>query len=186
MEEQTKEQGLQNIASVVTTFDSKTYIERIKSDIKEGRVDPLAAFIVVKRMFKVGEDILQDKEIKAIALAEAEKHLSANTKTFSLYSATISKAATYTWYDFTECGHPVLEQLKKIEEEVKLRIKLLEDELKLLILSDSAQMTLGVKDDTKTIKVEKIPFLRWEDTEDEVVVRAPQKMQQIGLKFNKV
>lgn len=183
---QSKEESLQNIASTITVFDSKVYIEGIRSKILGGEVNPLAAFTIVKRMAKVGEEILQDKEIKKLALNEAEKHLSGNQKTFQLYSATISKAATYTYYDFKECNHPVLEALKSIEEEVKIRIKQIEDELKLLILSDQAQVSLGIKEDTKTIKVEKIPFIKWEETEDEVVVKAPQKIQQIGLKFNKI
>jgi len=181
-----KEQALQNITSTIEVFNTKDYIEKIKKAMIEGEVNPLSAFVVVKRMSKVGEEILKDKELKKLALEEAEKHLSGTQKTFNLHSANISKGVTYTWYDFSECNHPVLNQLYSIQKEVKERISLIEEELKLLILNEKQQMTLGVGADSKTIKVEKVPFLKWEDNEDEVTVFPPQKIQDVGLRFNKI
>lgn len=181
-----QETALQDISNLITTFDAKAYINHIKSNIIEGNVNPLSAFTIVKRMAKVSEEILQDSEIKKLANDEADKHLAGNQKTFTLHGATISKAATYTWYNFNECGHPVLDQLKVIEKEVKERIKLLEDELKLLIIPESKQHTLGVGMDTKTIVIDKIPVITWIDTEDQVIVQAPIKHQTIGLKYNKI
>lgn len=185
-DELNQEKELQNIANVITTFDAKSYIDKIITSIKSGNINPLSAFTIVKRMAKVSEEILKDKEVKKLAIDEANKYLGGNQKTFQLHGATISKAATYTWYDFSECNHPVLDELYKIQNEVKDRIKLLEDELKLLIVPETKQATLGVGMDTKSIVVESIPFLKWEQTEDQVVVHAPKKNQDIGLKYMKI
>ena len=186
MEENKQETNLQNISNLITTFDSKSYMANIKSNVIEGNVNPLAAFTVLKRMAKVSEELLKDTEIKKLANDEADKHLSGSQKTFTLHGATISKAATYTWYDFDGCGHTVYDELKKIKLEVEERMKLMEEELKLLIVPESKQHTLGVGMDTKSIIIERIPTLTWLDTEDQITVQAPVKHQTIGLKFMKI
>lgn len=180
------EEQVENLASTIVTFDSKSYIETIKNNIKNGEVNPLSAMIIVKRMAKVSEEVLKDDEVKKLALDEAEKYLGANTKTFQLHCATISKAATYTWYDFKSCNHPVLEALELVIAEATAHKKRIEEELKLLIPPEFGKAAFGVMNDTKPIKVEHIPFLKWEETEDEVTVQAPVKRQTIGLKFNKI
>lgn len=181
-----QDQGLQNIANIITTFDSKAYIQKIKDGIINGEVNALSAFTIVKRMAKVSEEVLKDENVKKAANDEADKHLSGNQKSFTLHGATICKAATYTYYNFSECNHPVWNELKKIETEVKDRLKLLEEELKLLIIPDNKQHTLGIGLDSKSIVVESMPFLKWEANEDQVVVNAPKKIQQMGLKYMKI
>lgn len=180
-----KEQQLIQSTSDIIKFDSKSFVEQIKKNVLSGNIDPLAAFTVIKRMNKVSEEILKDNEIKTLAENEADKYLVGSAKKFDFYGANISKRTTYTWYDFSECGHPVLEQLYQIQKEVKESIKLLEDELKLLIKPEG-KMTLGIENTDKQIVVNKIPFLKWEDTDDQVTVKAPQKISQIGLFFNKI
>lgn len=175
------------LVSATVPFSSKSFIESIKTAIKEGNVNPLAIYTVLKRNNKVAEEIFEDKEISAIVLNEAEKYLSGNQKSFKLYGATICKMAVHTWYDFSGCGHPVLDELYKIRQEVEARIKALEEELKLLIPKETkGQMSFGIQGDTKTIVVEKMPFLRFEDSDDQVVVQAPKKIQREGLKFMKI
>lgn len=178
---------ISSLVKVTTAFDSKNFIETIKSVIKEGNADPLAVYTVLKRMAKVAEEIFDDKEISTIVLNEADKYLSGSQKSFKLYSATICKMAVHTWYDFSACGHPVLDELYKIKKEVEIRIKALEEELKLLIPKETkGQIGFGILPDTKQIVVDKIPFLKWEETDDQVVVQAPKKIQKEGLKFMKI
>ena len=184
---QTSSEEVNALMKVGTPFDSKQYIEGIKHSIKEGLVDPLAVYTVLKRMNKISEEIFKDKDIKDIVNNEADKHLSGNTKTFNLYSATITKMAVYTTYDFKGCGHPVLDELYKIQEEVKERIKNIEEELKLLIpKTDNTKIGFGIEDSGKAIIVENIPELVLVNSGETVRVQAPQKIQQIGLKFMKI
>lgn len=174
------------LIKVSTPFNSKDYIGKIKELILGGHVDPLAVYTVLKRMNKISETIFEDKQIKQIVLDEADKHLSGNTKSFDLYSAKICKMPTYTWYDFNGCGHPVLEELYKIQKEVAARIKQIEDELKLLIVKETTQIGLGILDDSKAIVVEAVPELAWINSGETLRVQAPKKLQTIGLKFMKI
>ena len=174
------------LMSVGQSFDSKQYVRDILAATKNGEVNPLKAYTVVKRMEKVAKEVLEDKEFKKLGLDEAEKYLSGNQKSIELYSAKIMKAVTYTYFEFKDCGHPVWDELNRIEEEVKAKKKVIEEELKLLILKETTQIGLGITNDTKTIVVDKVPMLQWFENEDQVVVKAPKKIQQIGLKFMKI
>lgn len=174
------------LMSVGQSFDSKQYARDILAATKNGEVNPLKAYTVVKRMENIAKTVLEDKEFKKLGLDEVEKHLSGNQKTIELYSAKISKAVTYTYFEFQDCGHPVWDELDKIEKIVKEAKKLIEEELKLLIPKETSQIGLGITNDTKQIVVEKVPMLQWLDNEDQVTVQAPKKIQQIGIKFLKV
>lgn len=186
MSEINSNQSANQLVNVAQVFNSKEYIENIKASVKNGEVNPLAAFTVLKRMQKVAEEVFKDKEIKDLALAEAEKHLSGNTKSFNLYSAQICKAATYTFYDFKECNHEILDALYAIQSEVEASIKQIEEELKLMVKPDNAMPTLGITDNTKTVFFEMMPKLVWEPYGVQGTVNPPKKIQQIGLKFMKV
>src|SRR4051812_38872725 len=109
--------NVNELMSVTKPFTSDQYVRDILSGVLNGHVEPLAAMTVVKRFEKVAKKVLENEQFKALAVAEAEKHLAGNTKSFQLYSATICKGATYTTYDFTNCGHPVLAELYKIQQE---------------------------------------------------------------------
>lgn len=174
------------LMSLSQSFDSKQYIRDITFAIKNGEISALGGYTVLKRFQKIAEEVFKDKEIKDLALAEAEKYLVGNNKSVELWSAKITKAATYTYYDFSECNHPVLDELYKIKKEVEESIKSIEEELKLLIKPEGKQTELGIGLDTKQIIVEKMPFLQWIENEDQVTVQAPKKIQQIGLKYMKI
>lgn len=185
MEDVNPNNSANELVSVVTVFDSKQYIENIKSSITEGRVNPLAAYTVLKRMAKVSEEIFKDKEIKKLALDEAEKHLAGNAKSFNLYSAQICKAATYTYYDFSGCQHEVLDKLYRIQEDVKASIKQIEEELKLMIVPEGKTM-FGIENNNKIINFTTMPELVWEGYGVDGTVQPPKKIQDLGLKFMKI
>lgn len=177
--------NINELMSVTKPFSSAQYARDILVGTKNGEVNPLDAMIVVKRFEKVAKICLEDQVFKDLASDEADKYLSGSTKSFEKASAIISKGATYTIFDFSECGHSELDALYKIEAEVKVHIKNLEDELKLLVPKAGSE-DFSIKSDKKEVLITKIPFLNWASTEDQVTVKAPQKFQRTGLKFNKV
>lgn len=176
---------IKSLTNVTLAFDSASYIEGIKNSIKNGEVNPLTAYTVVKRFEKVAKAITEDNEIKDLVLNEADKYLGGNTKSFKLHGATICKMPVYTWYDFSECGHMEYDELLKIKLQVESRLKQIEEELKLLILPDN-KLTLGILSDNKTIVIDKMPFLNMVEHGEEITVKAPLKMQKIGLKYMKL
>jgi hypothetical protein len=181
---------IKDLVSVSTPFKVDDFIEAAKTSIKQGTSDPLAVYTVLKRMSKISEEIFKDNEIKDIVLNEADKYLSGSKKSFDLYSATICKMPTYTYYDFSGCNDPELETLYKIQKEVALRIKLKEDELKELIpKKENTQIGLGLVNDTKEIMVDLIPVFGYNEADNKgelITVKAPKKIQNIGLKFMKL
>lgn len=181
---------IKNLVNVSTPFKVDDFIEAAKNAIKEGTSDPLAVYTVLKRMNKIAEEVFKDKDITKIVLDEADKYLPGNKKSFDLYSATICKMPTYTWYDFSGCNDPELEALYKIQKEVALRIKLKEDELKELIpKQEKTQIGLGIVSDTKEVMADLIPVFGYQDADNKgelITVKAPKKIQNIGLKFMKI
>lgn len=173
------------LSNVMYAFDSKQYIKGIKDSIMEGNVNSLDAIIIIKKMAKVSEELIDDPQIKELVIAEADKFLSGSNKTFKYRGATITKMAVHTWYDFSECNHPELIELNTIKAQIETRIKILEDELKLLIPKES-NTGMFLTPDTKTIVVERMPVLNHLENEDQVIVKAPEKKQKIGLKFMKI
>lgn len=187
-ENRTPSEQAGTLASLVktgTVFDKKECVETFKALIKEGNVDPLAPYTVLKRMVSVAEEVFKDPEVQKIVNNEAEKHMVGNRKSFDLYSATICKMAVYTTFDYSECGHVELDELYNIQKAIEARIKTIEEELKLLIPKKETP-TLGIEGDSKTVVIDKMPFLNWADHGDQVVVKAPKKIQKEGLKFMKI
>lgn len=174
------------LLNVSQSFDSKQYVRDILSATKNGEIDALKAYTVVKRLEKIAKDVLEDKEFKKLGLEAARKYMAGNSRTIELYSAKISEAVTYTYFDFSECGHPQLDELYKIQEQVKAAIKVIEDELKSLIPKETTQIGLGIMNDSKDIVIKGMPQLTIAEHEDQITVKAPKKIQQIGLKFMKI
>lgn len=164
----------------------------IKSAILGGEVDAAKAGIVLKKMNKVSEELLKDKQVKDVILESTERYLGGQ-KTAVVFGATITRAAVWTGYDFKDCGHPVLNKLVVIQKQVETAIKLLEEELKLMVKEDntdivpnSPEFTLEIPDNTKSIIVEKMPDLVWNGDGEVVKVKPPIKRQTIGLKYSKI
>lgn len=173
--------------------NTKDVIQSIKDNINSGEVNPLEAYSVLKRMAKVSEEVLKDETIKEMANKEFDKYLGeakSGKKSVDVYGAQICKTATYTWYDFKECKHEVLDALYAIQEEVKQKIAVFEAELKLMIPPDSykpgAIPGLGIANTSKSVVFEYMPRLEWEQYGNIGQVEPPRKVQSIGLKYMKL
>jgi hypothetical protein len=171
--------------------NTRDIIENIKSQVKEGRVNPLEAFTVLKRMHKVSEEVLKDQAIKEMSNNEFDKYIGElkGKKSLERYGAQICKTATYTFYDFSECKHEVLDELYRIQEEVKEKIKNIEEELKLIpdySEKSGAIPGLGIPNTSVSKVFEQIPKLVWEDYGIIGQVERPRKVQTIGLKYMKL
>jgi len=177
-----------SILDVRQPFKVQDSIDKFKAIIKSGDVDALEAYTILKRMQKIPEEVFKDEEIKDLALDSFDKHLAGGkVKSVTLYSAQICKGATYTYYDFSECNHPLLNKITDLINSLTEEKKRIEEELKLLILSDSQQASVfSINSDEKEIIVPKTPKIVWEDSGEIVTVKAPRKMQKIGLKYLKM
>lgn len=172
-------------------FDCKDAINEITEGIKEGRIDPLKAAVILKRMEKISEEVKKNPVVKELIKREADKYISGSIKSFEYFGAKISVMATYTWYDFKDCGHEELTKLKEIQEQVDARIKIIEAELKLLIPKENSgmkfgQIDFGISATKKGVLVERVPRLEWDEVNEICYVEPPRKIQDIGLKFMKV
>ena len=183
--------SIEHLLDARKPFSSKELIENAKSAILEGHVNPLEGYTVLKRMSKISEEVFKDNKIKQLALDEAKKHLGGGkTKSFDIYSAQICVGSTYTYYDFSQCGHEILDKLRSIELLVKESIKTIEEELKLMIPSEKDEAKIGIdfgiKSFDKEIVFSKMPQLMWEDYGVVGTVKPPRKLSTEGLKYLKI
>lgn len=181
-----------SLLDVRQPVSTKDVISNIIDNVKNGHVNPLEAFTILKRMAKVSEEVLEDEDIKRMARTEFSKYTpeKKGTKSIVVFGASISESATYTWYDFKDCKHDVLDALYEIQEIVKNQIKNIEDELKLLIPKDDYKAGsipgFGIQS-TATSKVfQHLPKLVWEEYGVIGDVEPPKKIQTIGLRYNKL
>lgn len=187
--EENKEKSIStmNFLDVRQPFKVQEVIDNVKSNILEGNVNPLEAFTVLKRMAKISEEVIKDANVKRMAEEEIDKYVNTKQKSVQLFSATITKCPTYTWHDYSECGHDVLNKLMEIQKEVALSIKAIEEELKLMVVSEQKQAALfGLENTNKDIIFAKIPSLVWDDYGIVGSVAPPRKIQTIGLKYMKI
>lgn len=177
-----------NLLDVRQPFEAKELIANIKEAILGGTIPPLEGYTVLKRMAKISEEVLKDKDIKELAEKEWDKYAaSGKVKSIDLFSAKICKTATYTFYDFKECQHEVLDALYDIQLQVNEAIKQLEAELKLLIPSETQQSALfGIDNNNKEMVFPTMPTLTWNDYGVIGTVKPPKKIQTIGLKYMKI
>jgi hypothetical protein len=169
-------------------INAEHYINSIKLAIKEGHVDALKAYTVIKRMAKIADEVKDDAYVKECAMTVLERHLSGNQKSVSLYGAKIIKAATYTYYDFSGCGHDVLDELYHIKKTVDMHIKAFEDELKKTIPPESKQVSVefGIESTTTKFELREFPKLTWEGYGVVKDVHFPKKIQKMGMKFMQI
>lgn len=185
------EQVIQNnLLDVRGTFNSKELIENISNSIKNGTVPALEGMVILKRMSKVSEEVMKDDEIKRMAMTELEKYageLKGSTKSVNLYSASMSISPTYTYYDFSQCGHEILDTLYKIQEHCKEMIKQIEEEVKTIPApNEKVELEFGLKNEGRDITFASMPVLTWENYGVIGNVKAPRKIQTIGIRYNKV
>lgn len=188
--EENKEAAVNNLLDVRSKFSSKELIDNITSSITTGKIPALEGMVILKRMAKISEEVMKNDEIKKMAMSELEKYsaeLKGSTKSVQLYSSSMSISPTYTFYDFSECGHHVLDQLYKIQDHVKEMIKQIEEEVKTIPSAESkSQLEFGIKHEGREITFSKMPTLTWEDYGVILNVKPARKVQTIGIRFNKV
>lgn len=189
MEEVNKEEvvSLVDIRTNITTVD---VAKSIRDAILEGKVDEAKAGIILKKYAKVAEVLLKDEQVKSAIMAKTETYLNGQ-KSATFFGATVTKMATYTWYDFSNSNHPVLDALYEIQKEVKAHIESIEEELKLIIKKEDNKIidrnSLEIPaSPSKNILIESMPKLVWEDDGSTQEVKAPEKRQTIGLKYTKL
>lgn len=179
-----------NLLDVRKAFNSKELIENITNTIKAGTIPALEGMVILKRMAKVSEEVMKDEEIKKMAMTELEKYsgeLKGGKKSVDLYSSSMSISAVHTFYDFTQCGHEVLDQLYKIKAHCDEMIKQIEEEVKTIpSVETKSQLEFGIEHTGRDITFQKIPTLTWEDYGVIGNVQPPRKVQKIGIRFNKI
>jgi hypothetical protein len=186
------ESSATQLLDVRQPVDTKDIINGILDNIKSGNVNALEAFTVVKRMKKVSEAVLEDKVIKEMADKEFDKYQGEikGGKSLQRYGASISRSAVHTYYDFSGCNHDELNAWYEIVKAAEQRIKQIEEELKLLVPKDDYKPGtipgLGIQNTSKQVVFEKLPKLTMEDYVEVGQVEAPRKVQQIGLRYNKL
>ncbi len=167
---------------------TKDIIQDTSDKILNGEVNAAHAGVVIKRMAKIAEEILKNKAVKDAIYKETEKYIQGGEK--NIFGASISISPTYTFYDFKDCGHVQLNELYSIQEQVKECIKNIEDELKLMVSTKSTLINtdgiLGIKDTSKEVVINGMPYFEFKSCDDIVRVQAPIKVQSIGLKYNRV
>lgn len=178
--------NLLDVRNVVPTAD---IIKNICDSIMEGRIDPVEAAVILKRMSKTAEEVYKNPQVKQTIENAFDKYFS-GTKTVEVFGARVVKCPVYTSYDYSECGHPQLDEINKIIEQLLHEKERIENELKLLIpLSEyKAGQTpgFGIPSDNKDVIIPKMPKLDWIDDGEVVNVKAPKKVQKIGLKYMKI
>jgi hypothetical protein len=177
-QEQISGDGLQKMVNLYDV-DHNIVSGNLVESLKSGQLNPIQFHLSLKRMEKIIELVGKNTAAKDVIMEEVRKNLSGNVKTVKMYGASLSVAATYTWYDFANCNDIYLERLKEIKDEVDALIKNREDELKLLIPKDNF---LGLATATKVI--DRLPSLTWTELGQDCVVSPPVKIQKEGVKVS--
>lgn len=108
--------------------------------VVEGYVDPLTAWINVRRMKAAIELFEKDERVRDIALRELSKY---GSRSQQFGDCVLEEAETGVRYDFSECGDSVLADLYAIREANAADIKAREAMLKNLPASGMADPETG-------------------------------------------
>lgn len=159
-QESSEQTGLSKFLSIAQV-PHEGVAEAIKQQILEGNVNPLEALIALKRMEKVVKLTLDssegDKEVRDM-LKEAVRTSLDGGKSIDIFGANLRLQATGTWYDFSECQDECLNELYKIQEQVKEAIKQRETEIKAILPPDDNK-NLGIR--SRVIVQEHMPHFEW-------------------------
>lgn len=174
--ENTENKGIA-LASNLAQMNHVAFANDLITNIKEGNVDPLLVHIFLKRIEKIQEILKDNKEVKEIIINEGVKH-ALEGKPFTYTGAKISVAAVYTTYDFSSCNDPLWNCLN--EEFVKLSEMKKEREAFLKAAFPEKVNKFGFT--APRVIIDKLYYLEQADCGEEVVLNAPIKRQQTGLK----
>lgn len=178
--------SLDNLFKLVT-IDHDIVANNIKNEVAEGNINPIEAFLVLKRFSKIVELTLDsqkgDKELREIFKTSVQKALDGG-KSVTMFGATLSLQATGVKYDFTECNDSVLNAAYKIQKEIEEFIKKREEEIKVLLPSEDNK-TLGIR--SRAIIQTGVPTLSFSDDEFEETIFPPVKKggESVVVRFAK-
>ena len=156
----------------------KDNVAIIRKDILDGKIDAAKAGVVLKKLAKLTKELLEDKDVKEVIYNESIKYVGE-----TLLGGKISESTTNTWYDFSVCKHPELDQLYDIQKNVKLRIKEIEDELKLTIPKNQKIKGegFGIQNTKKPTIVEYYYTLEQKVSGEVIQCEPPLKLQSMGI-----
>jgi len=181
-----KELAIFNLDAPISTKDT---IESIKDKILSGEIDEAKAGVILKRMTKISEEVLKDKDVKKAIEEECMRHIN-NQKSAEYFGAKFSQAAVHTYYKFEECNDPLWDALDLAEKQIKAAKKDRETFLKTLIpTKDTIQQTklgFGVKNTSKQEIIESIPVVEWKEDGEIATIKPPIKGQKMGIKYMKI
>lgn len=154
-----------------------TFAKDLTHAIKEGQLDPLMVHIFLKRIENIQKTLKDDKEVKELIKNEASKH-NLDGKTFEFMGAKLQVTSVHTAYNFESCNDPLWSNLNEIFERVKAMKTERETFLKAAFPEKSS--LFGVT--APRVVIDNLYSLEMLDCGEEVVLNAPVKYQQEGVK----
>lgn len=153
----------------IATVPHENVAKEISELIRNGHADAIQIFIALKRVGKINELCLDsqkgDKELRDTILNKVKMALDGG-KSLDIYGANLRIQATGINYDFSECNDSVLNEMYKIQEQLKGWIKQREEFIKVTLPPDTNK--LGIQ--SKKIIQEGVPSLIWSEDEFEEVI----------------
>ena len=177
-------------------FNKNSVIESVKTfhdRIIQKEIDPVLAGILIKRMKVFTEKVYdkktaKGKEVKDL-IANATKTAIEDGTLESNYGTSASHTAVYTKWDFSQCGHPELEQIEELIAVLKARKNVIEEDLKnrlkSVLYNNSDLATEATRRVAKgfDIKVENVYELKVDEGDEIATVKLPKRYQGFGIKY---
>lgn len=162
----------------------KELVPAVQEAILSGTYDPLKFQIFLKKIGKLGEEVLKGekgKDIDHLVFEEIKKYQIG--KTSEIFGTKIIEQSR-SYHNYVGCGDPVWEELTRIQAKIKVLLKARETELKALIVqADPTDDAFGVGEKAK-ILVPYYPKFIKEETTDVVFVNPPEKGARRVLAFH--
>jgi len=131
------------VQSVLTLFpetkeQQDKFVDLLVSQIENGEVDPLKAEAQIVNIEQIVKKYRANKTVQDACLNEAEKY---GAKQFTLHNAKYSIKEVGVKYDYSDCNHPVYndlcDKIKELEEQKKNIESQLKSFSKMWIYTDS-------------------------------------------------
>lgn len=164
----------------------KELVPTIQNAILDGTVDPAKAGIILKKYSKLFEEIFKGdlgETVKDLIYDATLSYREGNKKTISLLGANITAGAVRTWYDYSNCGDPLWNELDRLEKSIKDLKKSREEQLKGLMPPDT-QLELGIANTSVLIPYELKVLKRDNKSPIVATVNPPIKRSIDGLKYS--
>ena len=164
-------QTVANLAQLNHEEVSKTII----NSILEGEVDPLQVHMFLKRIEKIAELVKTNKDVKEAVTKAASAH--SPDKAFDFMGASLKVGAVHTAYDFSECGDLLWNNLNEMVTKFTALKKAREEQLKVAFPEN---ISFGFS--PPRMIIDHLYHIETVDCGEEVVLRQPKKIQQMGVK----